>query len=86
MIGVPGPVATGPRCYTADLMSEERPAADAGQRQQHYPTQCPSCRDHTGKPKSASTVPGEPLMIRLQMLCGKCAHEWTHDKIDEKPE
>jgi len=33
-----------------------------------------------------ATVAGKRNVIRLEMLCGHCAHGWTEDKIDEKPE
>jgi hypothetical protein len=33
-----------------------------------------------------ATVAGKRNVIRLEMLCGQCAHGWTEDKIDEKPE
>jgi hypothetical protein len=46
-----------------------------------YPTECPACRQQTAKPKSAGTVKGQEFTIRLDMLCGHCAHEWTYDKL-----
>ncbi|HUQ86626.1 MAG TPA: hypothetical protein VM096_03645 [Vicinamibacterales bacterium] len=49
-----------------------------------YPSRCPRCEKPAAKPKSASTVPGQPLAIRLEMLCGGCAHQWTQDKLDQK--
>jgi hypothetical protein len=49
-----------------------------------YPARCPNCQQYAAKPKAASTIPGEPLMVRLDMLCGHCAHQWTYDKIDQK--
>jgi C4-type Zn-finger protein len=69
-------------------MANERPQELEEEEQQraNYPTRCPSCECDAAKPKAASTVPGEPLMIRLEMLCGRCAHQWTYDKIDEKPD
>jgi hypothetical protein len=55
--------------------SENQPSGDA------YPTQCPECGQQTAKPKSAGTVKGQEFTIRLDMLCGHCAHEWTYDKL-----
>jgi hypothetical protein len=56
-------------------------AEDRDQLGDAYPTQCPACLQHTGKPRSAGTIKGEEFMIRLDMLCGHCAHEWTYDKL-----
>jgi hypothetical protein len=55
-------------------------------RTETYPTQCPSCRQQAGVPKSASTVPGEPFLVRLLLNCGSCAHAWTVDKLTAKPD
>jgi hypothetical protein len=66
-------------------MHDERPKGVPEPRQD-YPSQCPACQQQSAQPKSASTVAGHPLTIRLHMLCVKCAHQWSHDKIDEKPQ
>jgi C4-type Zn-finger protein len=67
-------------------VSDERPDENTESSGEKYPAQCPSCHQRTGKPKSVATVAGKRNVIRLEMLCAKCAHGWTEDKIDEKPE
>ena len=64
----------------------ERPDEQSERGREKYPAQCPSCHQRAGKPKSVATVAGKRNVIRLEMLCGHCAHGWTEDKIDEKPE
>jgi hypothetical protein len=60
----------------------------AGDRKQPgpYPTECPACQQHAAKPKSATTIKGDAFGIRLDMLCGHCAHQWTYDKLVESEE
>ena len=58
---------------------------DAPRKLEEYPCECPACGKQTGVPKSAGTIVGEPHKIRLSMHCPSCDHNWTHDKLTEKP-
>ena len=67
-------------------MSDERPDDDADLRRRQYRVECPACQKPTVTAKSATTVKGQPYVIRLHMFCPSCAHTWTYDKIDDKAE
>ena len=57
-----------------------KPAEEPAPRDS-YPTDCPACQQPAARPKGATTVKGDAFVIRLDMLCGHCAHEWTYDKL-----
>jgi hypothetical protein len=43
----------------------------------HYPVQCPECRSTRAMLQSATTVAGYPEIIRVEIRCAACAHNWT---------
>ena len=40
---------------------------------------CPECGGTEGYPVSASTVVGQPDIMRIQLRCRGCGHEWVRD-------
>ena len=69
------------------IMPDDLPKpAEVATAPDSYPTQCPSCQQHAAKPEAATTIKGDAFAIRLDMLCGHCAHQWTHDKLVEAEE
>lgn len=48
-----------------------------------FPSLCPKCGQHEGQVRSASTVPRQPMLLRLTICCQNCKHEWIIDKGNE---
>jgi hypothetical protein len=41
-----------------------------------YPVVCPRCHAIEGFPFRASTVADQPRVMRVEMRCAACQHEW----------
>ena len=41
---------------------------------------CPACGQGLGLARRVSTVPGHRDIVVILMVCGSCAHEWSHER------